>query len=56
MGEEDPYNCSTEYETDDDDDIKKVNHNLKGEFLSFYILLWPQKLGSHGATLLPWCK
>ena len=33
MGQEDPYNCCTEYETDDDDDIKKVNHNLKGEFL-----------------------
>ena len=37
--EEDPYNCSTEYETDDDDDgSKKGKPKLKCECLHPFVL------------------
>ena len=34
--DEDPYNCSTEFETDEDDDVsKEVNHKTKGRLNTY---------------------
>ena len=47
--DDDPYNCSTEYETeedafcsgdgDDDDAISNANHKLKGRLCVWYIVI-----------------